>query len=86
MTVNTQSTVLEQEAAFAAQQATREQEAALSALNDWTAQYLKIARVALRDKKQLLEKLGVAARTTKTKAQRGAAKKAAATRAAKKKT
>jgi hypothetical protein len=54
----------------AAQQATREQDAALQALNEWTAQYLKIARVALREKPQLLEKLGIAARTAPTAAQR----------------
>jgi hypothetical protein len=68
----------------AAQQATREQDAALAAMNDWLAQYIKIAKVALRDKKQLLEKIGVIARTTKTAAQRGAPQKAAATRASKK--
>ena len=45
----------------AAQQATRDQDAALKALNQWTARYIKIARVALRDKPQLLEKLGVRA-------------------------
>jgi hypothetical protein len=59
----------------AAQQATREQEAALQALNKWTAQYLKIAKVALREKPQLLEKLGIAARTSKTAAQRAALRK-----------
>jgi hypothetical protein len=48
----------------AAQQSTREQAAALAELNTWMAQYLKIARVALREKRQLLEKLGVPARTT----------------------
>jgi hypothetical protein len=75
----------QQEAAKgSAQQATREQDLALRALSDWTAQYLKIARVALRDKPQLLEKIGVAARTSRTAAQRGAPKKAAGTRAAKK--
>ena len=75
----------QQEAAKgAAQQATREQDTALQALNEWTAQYLKIAKVALRGKKQLLEKIGVIARTSKTAAQRAAPKKAAATRAAKK--
>ena len=68
----------------AAQQSTREQDAALQALNAWTAQYLKIAKVALSSKPQLLEKLGVLARTSKTAAQRAAPKKAAATRAAKK--
>jgi hypothetical protein len=49
-----------------------------------STQYLKIAKVALRGKKQLLEKIGVAARTSKTAAQRAAPKKSAATRAAKK--
>jgi len=68
----------------AAQQATREQDAALQSLNDWTSQYLKIARVALRQKPQLLEKIGVLARTSKTAAQRAAPKKAVATRSAKK--
>lgn len=58
-----------------AQQATREQEAALQALNEWVAQYLKIAKVALREKPQLLEKLGIAARTTRTAAQRAARQK-----------
>lgn len=68
----------------ASQQATQDQEAALKAMNDWLAQYLKIAKVALRGKKQLLEKIGVTARTGKTAAQRAAPAKAAATRAAKK--
>ena len=67
----------------AAQQSTRDQDSALQALNEWTAQYLKIAKVALRAKPQLLEKLGVVARTSKTAAQRAAPKKASATRAAK---
>ncbi len=35
----------------------------------------KIARVALRGKPQLLEKIGVAARTSKTSAQRAARRK-----------
>ena len=48
----------------AAQQATREQDAALTSLDAWRAQYIKIARVALRGKKQLLEKIGVPARTS----------------------
>ncbi len=75
----------QQEAAKgAAQQSTREQEEALSALNLWVAQYLKIARVALRGKPQLLEKIGVTARSSKTAAQRAAPLKAAATRQAKK--
>ena len=68
----------------AAQQSTREQDAALQALNSWISQYLKIAKVALSGKPQLLEKLGVVARTSKTAAQRLAPKKASTTRAAKK--
>ena len=56
----------------------------LAAMNDWVAQYVKIAKVALRGKKQLLEKIGVTARTSKRAAQRAASAKAAATRAAKK--
>ncbi len=67
----------------AAQQATQDQDAALAALSDWMAQYVKIAKVALRGKKQLLEKIGVLAHTSKTVAQRVASKKATATRAAK---
>ena len=67
----------------AAQQATRERRAALTALNRWVAQYLKIARIALRGKPELIEKLGGVARSSKTAAQRAAPKKAAATRSAK---
>ncbi len=63
----------------AAQQATRDQDTAIKAMNAWLAQYIKIAKVALRDKKQLLEKIGVTARTTKTAAQRNASKKKAQT-------
>jgi hypothetical protein len=59
----------------AAQQSTREAEAALTALREWTARYIKVARVALREKPQLLEKLGVVARTSKTAAQRAALRK-----------
>ncbi len=43
----------------AAHQATREKDAALAGLREWLAQYIKIAKVALRDKKQLFEKLDV---------------------------
>ena len=68
----------------AAQQGTIEQDAALEALNEWTAQYRKIAKVALRGKKQLLEKIGIAARTSPTKAQIEGKAKAALTRANKK--
>jgi hypothetical protein len=48
---------------------------ALALLDAWRAQYIKIARVALRGEPQLLEKIGVAARTSKTSAQRAARKK-----------
>ena len=68
----------------AAQQATRDQDAALKALKLWYQQYIKIARVALQGKKELLEKLGIRMLSSKTAAQRGAAAKAAATREAKK--
>lgn len=67
----------------AAQQATRDQRAALMALNQWLAQYLKIAKVALRDTPEYVEKLGAVSRSSRTAAQRGAPKKAAATRALK---
>jgi hypothetical protein len=67
----------------AAQQASQNQEAALTKMNEWVAQYLKIAKVALRGKKQSLEKIGVTARTSKTAAQQAAPQKAATTRAAK---
>ena len=43
--------------------ARQDQDAALAAMSDWVAQYLKIAKVALRGKRQLLEKIGVTART-----------------------
>ena len=69
----------------AAQQASQEQLSAMNALNEWVAQYLKIAKVALHDNPKLLEKLGIAVRTTKTQAQRGAPAKAKATRLSKKK-
>jgi hypothetical protein len=60
----------DQEAAKgAAQDATRAQVDALAMLRDWYAQYRKIARVALRGRRQLLEKLGIPARTSRTKAQ-----------------
>lgn len=68
-----------------AQQSTRDQDAALKRMFDWHMRYRVIAKRALRGDKELLEKLGILARSVKTKAQRGAGKKAAATRAAKKK-
>ena len=62
---------------------TADEGAAMAALDDWMAQFTKIARVALKKKPGLLQRLGIKARATKTKAQRNAPKKAAATRAAK---
>jgi hypothetical protein len=59
----------------AAQKATQIQQAAFEALEDWLAEYLKIAKVALREDPQQLEKIGVVARTAKTAAQRAAAAK-----------
>jgi hypothetical protein len=67
-----------------AQQATREQDEALKNLDNWVSQYIKIARVALQGKKELLEQIGVRVYSSKTPAQREAPKKAAATRKAKK--
>lgn len=64
-----------------AQQSTRDQDAALKALDQWYQQYIKIARVALRNQKELLEKLGIRMLSGKTAAQRGAGARAAATRA-----
>jgi len=73
-----------QAAIGAAQQATDEQDNAMKALDAWMSEFLGIAKVALGSKPQLLEKLGVLKRKTKTTAQRKAPGKAAATRAAKK--
>ncbi len=76
---------LRQEAAKgAAQQSTKDQEAALNALDKWLSQYVSIAKVALKDNKQLLEKLGLRVYSNKTKAQREGVKKAQATKASKK--
>jgi hypothetical protein len=66
-----------------AQNATRDQNKALKALDEWLARFVKIARVALRNKREYLEKLGVLARSGKTKKQRRAPSVASATRAAK---
>lgn len=68
----------------AAQDSSRAQDAALKALKEWMARFVKIARVALQGRRELLEKLGILARSGKTKAQRNAPAKAAATRKAKK--
>ncbi|MGC1375932.1 MAG: hypothetical protein WA821_06915 [Anaerolineales bacterium] len=57
----------------AAQKATLEQKAAFKALEAWLALYIKVAKVALVDDAQQLEKLGVVARTSPTAAQRAAA-------------
>jgi hypothetical protein len=62
----------------------RDQDAALSALDHWLAQYEKIAKVALSGKPELLEKIGVLKRSVKTAAHRAASNKAAATRAMRK--
>jgi hypothetical protein len=48
----------------AARQATQDQDTALKTIHQWLAQYFKIARGALREKPQLLEKLGVSVRTS----------------------
>jgi len=75
---------IQEQAKGAAQQATRDQEAALKELDQWYSQYIKITRVALQGKKELLEKLGIRSLSGKTAAQRGASAKAATTREAKK--
>lgn len=67
-----------------AQDAARTQDKALRELAEWLARFIKIAKVALRAKPEYLEKLGVLSRSGKTKAQRKAPAKAAATRKAKK--
>ena len=51
-------------------------------LNKWVGTYTTVAKAALRSKPQLLEKLGIKVRSSKTAAQRAAPAKAAATRAA----
>ncbi|MFZ5517070.1 MAG: hypothetical protein ACOY90_10555 [Candidatus Zhuqueibacterota bacterium] len=74
----------QEQAKGAAQQATRDQDAALKELDLWHNQYIKIARVALQGKKEMLEKLGIRSLSSKTAAQRGAPAKAATTRQANK--
>ncbi len=68
----------------ASQDSTQEQTKAVKALADWVSGYMRVARVALKEKPQLLEKLGILVRNTRTKPQKQAPQKAAATRAAKK--
>ncbi|NEP46299.1 MAG: hypothetical protein F6K35_46720, partial [Okeania sp. SIO2H7] len=46
-----------------AQQATKTRDEALDALDDWLGDFLAIAEVALADKPQLLEALGVLVRS-----------------------
>ncbi len=71
-------------ASGAAQQATSEQNKAMDALDYWMGAFVRVAKVALRDEPQLLEKLGILKRNSKTPAQRASAGKAAATRKANK--
>jgi hypothetical protein len=66
------------------QQARETQAAALKAMDDWMARFLKIARVAFAGNPQALEQLGVIVRSRPTKAQIQGRRKAAATRLAKK--
>jgi len=67
-----------QEAAKAAvQQATGKQDVALQALGEWLSQFLKIARVALRGKPDLLEKLGIRPPGARTSGKGPGGKKAA---------
>ena len=73
-----QANQVQEAAKGAAQQAAVLQNAALHELDNWIACYLKIAKVALRQDKQLLEKIGIVVRTSKTVAQRTASAKAQA--------
>jgi hypothetical protein len=71
----------QQEAAKgSAQNSTREKDKAIKTLYEWVMQYIKIARVALKDDKDLLESIGVRVYSRKTQKQIQAPKKAAATR------
>ena len=69
-----------------AQDAARCQDRALKDLNEWVSRFLKIARVALSGNREYLEKLGVLARSGKTKKQRQAPAKVRLTRQARKQT
>ncbi len=60
----------------AAKQATRVQTKALAALHRWMAQYVKIARVALRNDPALLKSLGITSQVSRIAAQRSLAQEA----------
>lgn len=67
-----------QAAAISATRVTsHEQHVALNALDRWLAQYRAIAKIALKSKPRLIEKLNPAARAARIAAQRAAAKKPA---------
>jgi hypothetical protein len=66
------------------QQAKAEQFQAVKAMDRWMGMFVRVARVALADKPQLLEQLGIVAPTFPTAAQRAGRVKAATTRLAKK--
>ena len=63
-----------------AQQACRDQTAALVALHKWMAKFRKIAKVALGERPKDLEKLGITMLVTPTPAQRAGRRKAVETR------
>lgn len=66
----------------AKQQSRSDQSDVITKLEDWMKQYHKIAKVALKDKPELLEKLGIRVLSSRTAAQKAAGAKAAQTRAA----
>ena len=77
---------VQESAKGAAQQATAQQNAAMKALDSEMSALRRVAKVALKSQPQLLEKLGIVARASRTPAQRHAGQKAAATRHARTKT
>jgi hypothetical protein len=58
-----------------AKAATAAQDAAMDVLNKWLAQYIKVARIAMRAQPEMLGRLGVTARVSPTAAQRAARQK-----------